>query len=113
MSTSNAPAFCSQTQWEPRYSNLLLLQICGEPGELDKEGKVALLGAIKNGEIETTELTPESIIVSDGKDAFYGLMACVASRKKGEKSPVVFIGAESLKQSFENIKAKRAESTLN
>lgn len=75
--------------------------------ELDKAGKISLLEAIKNGEITPGELTPETIIVSDGKEAFYGLMVA-SSQVNNKEIPIVFIGEarNQLDEFFEKVKER-------
>jgi hypothetical protein len=60
--------------------------------QLCKADKIALLEAIKSGEIKPYEITTETIVVSDGKEAFLGLMIASTSQNEGNESNVVFIG---------------------
>ena len=78
-----------------------------------RSDKIELLKAIAAGEIDPKQLSSEPVIVSDGKEAFAGLMISVAHHKAGNTSPVIYVG-EAKKQMEEclvNIKSKRNESS--
>tara|TARA_R110002050_G_C8959767_1_gene514184 strand:+ start:1012 stop:1272 length:261 start_codon:yes stop_codon:yes gene_type:complete len=79
-----------------------------------KKDKIELLRAIAEGEIDPKTLSPESVIVSDGKTAFDGLMISVANKKAGKRNPVVYVGEarKSVLQIVENIKTGRTEREL-
>lgn len=79
----------------------------------NRNDKIELLKAIKAGEIDPQQLPSEPVIISDGKDAFTGLMISVANHKAGKQSPVVYVGeAKKLTEEFlVNIKSKRNEKT--
>ncbi len=79
-----------------------------------KKDKIELLRDIAAGDIDPKTLSPESVIVSDGKTAFDGLMIAVANKKAGKKNPVVYVGEarKSVLQIIENIKAGRNERGL-
>ena len=74
-----------------------------------RDGKIDLLNRIKAGEIDTKEITSESVIVSEEEHAFTGLMISVAHHKAGKVSPVVFIGKakELMRKALANIMGKR------
>jgi hypothetical protein len=74
-----------------------------------KQNKIALIRALAAGEVKPEEVTSESIIISDGEEAFKGLMIAVASRKAGKRSPVVFVGKarEEIKVCLKNVQDKR------
>lgn len=72
-----------------------------------KADKIALLEAIESGEIKPYEITTETIVVSDGKEAFLGLMIASTSHNEGNESNVVFIG--EAKEQLELIVGKNAE----
>lgn len=57
-----------------------------------KKDKIDLLKAIRSGEIRPDQLTSESIVISDGKETFTGLMISVANNKAGKQSPVIYVG---------------------
>ena len=75
--------------------------------ELNKTGKISLLEAMKNGEITPDELLPETIIVSDGKEAFLGLMVA-GSQVDNKEQPIVFVGEAKkiLDEFFEQVKER-------
>lgn len=77
-----------------------------------KKDKIELLKAIQSGEIDPKQLSSESVIVSDGKEAFAGLMISVAHAKAGKDSPVVYVGeAKKLtEECLTNIQNKRNEN---
>lgn len=77
-----------------------------------KKDKIELLKAIQSGEIRPDQLKSESVIISDGKEAFTGLMISVASHKAGKQSPVVYVGEAKklIEQTFENLRAKRDQN---
>jgi len=81
--------------------------------ELPKQDKIELLKAIQSGELLPEDLTHESVIVSNGKSAFRGLMISVANSKAGKKSPVIYIGEARtlLNECLANVKNKRNEKT--
>lgn len=54
--------------------------------ELKKEGKISLLQAIANGEVDKTKLSQNSFICSKSVDCLLGLML------KSGKSKVIYIG---------------------
>jgi hypothetical protein len=76
---------------------------------LNKAGKISLLTALKNGEITTDQLNADSIVIANTKALFLALMVSVAYRKKGEKSPVVFIGEAKIlmDEVLKNVKKKK------
>lgn len=78
-----------------------------------KKDKIELLKAIKAGEIDPKQLSSEPVIIlSDGKEAFAGLMISVAHAKAGKKSQVVYVGeAKKLtEECLANIRNKRNEN---
>ncbi|MFY9154107.1 MAG: hypothetical protein WAO52_18955 [Prolixibacteraceae bacterium] len=77
-----------------------------------KKDKIELLKAISTGEIDPNVLSSESVIVSDGKEAFAGLMISVANHKAGNKSPVIYIGEAKalIEECLVNISEKRNDS---
>lgn len=79
----------------------------------DRKDKVELLKAIASGEIDPKQLSSELVIVSDGKEAFAGLMISVANHKAGKQSPVVYVGPAKIlmEECLANIKSKRNESS--
>lgn len=79
----------------------------------DRSDKIELLKAIAAGEIDPKRLSSEPVIVSDGKEAFAGLMISVANHKAGKQSPVVNVGEAKklMEECLVNIKNKRNESS--
>lgn len=79
----------------------------------DRSDKIELLKAIASGEIDPKQLSSKPVIVSDGKEAFAGLMISVANRKAGNKSPVIYVGAakQLMEECLANVKTKRNESS--
>lgn len=77
-----------------------------------RKDKIELLKAIAAGEIDPKLLSSEPVIVSDGKEAFAGLMVSVANHKAGKQSPVVYVGdAKTLmEECMVNVKTKRNEN---
>lgn len=73
-----------------------------------KKEKIDFLNAIKQGEIDPGNINPNTVIVSDGSDAFYGLMVAASNAKPG-KVRVVFIGEakRELELCMENILKNR------
>lgn len=57
-----------------------------------KKDKIKLLKAIQSGEIRPDQLKKESVIISDGKETFTGLMIGVTNHKAGKQSPVIYVG---------------------
>lgn len=57
-----------------------------------KKDKLELLKAIHSGEIQPDQIKRESVIISDGKETFTGLMIGVANHKAGKQSPVIYVG---------------------
>lgn len=82
-----------------------------ELSALDKAGKISLLTALKNGEITADQLNANSIVIADTKASFVALMVSVEYRKKGEKSPVIFISEAKIlmDEVLKNVKEKRDE----
>jgi len=74
-----------------------------------RKNKIALIKALKSGQIKPEEITTESVIVADKDEAFSGLMIAVANKQAGKKSPVVFIGEPKaqIETCFENVMDKR------
>lgn len=77
-----------------------------------KKDKIELLKAIAAGEIDPKQLSSEPVIVSNGKEAFAGLMFSVAYQKAGKQSPVVYVGEakKQMEECLSNLKTKRNES---
>jgi hypothetical protein len=68
--------------------------------DLDKAGKVALLKLIRAGEIDRNELSPETYVVTDPKEAFSAVMFS-ASLVDGQEIQIVFSGkAEQVLRTF-------------
>jgi hypothetical protein len=78
-----------------------------------RKDKIELLKAIQSGEIDPKQLSSEPVIVSDGKEAFAGLMVSVANHKAGKQSPVVYVGEAKIlmEECLTNVKSKRNESS--
>ena len=78
--------------------------------ELDKAGKISLLESIKRGEINPNDITQKTMIVSNGKEAFLGLMIA-GSQINNNELPIIFIGEakEQLEKFMEDIEARRAD----
>ena len=76
-----------------------------------KNEKIDLLKAILSGEIKPEQITREPVIISDGKEAFTGLMIGVAHRKAEKQSPVIYVGEAKklIEQTMEKLTAKRQE----
>lgn len=81
--------------------------------EMTKPEKIELLKAIQSGEVLPEDLTHESVVVTNGKSAFRGLMISVANSKAGKKNPVIYIGEARtiLNECLTNVKNKRNESS--
>ena len=79
--------------------------------QMERNEKIDLLNRIKSGEITPDQLNTESIIVSDGQQAFTGLLVAVA--RKENPGNVVFIGEarKVMLKSLETILEKRQEKT--
>jgi hypothetical protein len=77
-----------------------------------KHDKVELLKSIQSGEVKPDQLTSESKIVSESKEAFTGLMANVASKRTGKRPRILFVGEaqKAINQTTENLKANRNEN---
>lgn len=75
-----------------------------------KKDKIELLKAIQSGEIKPDQLTSESVIISDGKETFTGLMIGVANHKAGKQSPVVYVGEAKklIEQTMERLNANKS-----
>lgn len=78
-----------------------------------KQDKIELLKAIAAGEIDPRTLSPESVIVSNGKEAYYGLMMTVARKKDDKKPQVIYVGEakDLIETSIQSIKEKRDEGS--
>ncbi len=76
-----------------------------------KKGKIELLKAVANGEIDIKNLTSMPVIVSNGKETFSGLMVSVAAKKSGNENPVIYVGEakELIESCLANVKTKRNE----
>ena len=74
-----------------------------------RNDKIELIKAIANGEIEPENLSRESVLISDGKEVFTGLMISVNSKKAGKKDTVVYIGEakKAVEEVTQNIIYKR------
>lgn len=77
--------------------------------ELDKQGKISLLTAIKDGEITPDQISPESVLICNGEDVFTGMMIAATDKKKGTTSRVVFVGPalKAIQKFLDNIKQRR------
>jgi len=73
--------------------------------------KVELLKALKSGEVKPDQITKDTLVVSESKEAFTGFMANVACRKTGRRPRVLFVGQAKklIDQTTENLKVRRDE----
>jgi hypothetical protein len=74
-----------------------------------KKDKIELLKAILSGEIKPEQITRESVLISDGKEAFTGLMIGVANHKAGKQSPVIYVGEAKklIEQTMEKLNVEK------
>ena len=59
--------------------------------ELDRKEKVRLLKLVQAGEVDKSQIKPDSVIVDDPQEAFLELMKC-STIPDGEEIPVILIG---------------------
>ena len=73
-----------------------------------KKDKIELLKALESGKIKPDQITEDTLIVSESKEAFTGLMANVASKRTGKRPRILFVGEAQkvINQTTENLKAK-------